>query len=851
MVHQILTFTRTITSPVYIAVLIIGTIVLFTQAYSADDIIDSAVTTKTTLNGGDTLTITENGSITIPSNDIGVDMDGNNITINNSGSITGDGDGINTVSESVNNTVINSGSISTTGGSYDAIRVEDNSAVTNTGSISTTGSSSSGIDGDDGDTILNSGTITTAGNDSHAIFADETNTVTNSGTIITTGNDANGINVNENSIVTNTGSISTTGDDAHGIGVAADSTVTNSGSISTAGNDSSGIYVDDEDDVTITNTGSITAVNGHGFSLGNSDDSVANNSGTINVSGNSKHGIYIDDNGRVNNSGTILTSGVGGDGIYGHNYSTVINSGSISTSGDNADGIDVWQYSSITNSGTIATSGNSSPGIDADDYNTVINTGTITTSGSSSYGIEIDADSTFNNSGTITTTGSTAHGIYLKGDNITISNLGSVKVSGTNSSAIRIMNGFDNTVINNSGTISGDDHAILGETGDITLNLLQGSRVIGTVDLGDNGGDNDIVNIYGGSPSASLTIDNAEQISLFGSGVIVGNTVTTVDSTMENAYSVGLATMADSIHRTLNQRSTFKAPMKPVKVASLDLPPGLLFQEQKPVAWGQVFGGLRSHDAYDDAVAYDHKHYGVSGGYEWAFNDTSLGLMGGFAQSRAESDLTSFDTDVNHLFFGGYGSFSFNSIKVSTSLIGGYSDHDNKRYVYDNLNGLEAATSNTEGYFISPSVTLGTAYSFNQDYEFRPSLSVAYHLARINGYDESGTTQSNLTISDQTIKVLSSRLQLAVARTLDGQEVELRCGVTNRFTDNDKTEASLAGTTFRYSGAGDDSVYGFFAGINFQMATINALTLVADFEAGGAGGNEFFIDGNLKLEYRF
>ncbi len=644
---------------------------------------------------------------------------------------------------------------------------------------------------------------TAANNGGNVLDGNDSLTITENGSI-TPASGVEGVSTSgTNNIVINSGTINTTGVNADGINSnSASDTLTNNGSISIAGDDARGI-MSDGNDVTITNNGSIatTGVESHGIRANSTSPTVINN-------------------------GRITTTGVDAIGIFSDEANTVIiNNGTISTSENGAWGINMQQgeNSSITNRGSIYSAQEYAILLDNGGNNIVVNNSGFISSGDDAIRIEGGDDTVINNSG-----------IISSGDD-----------------AIRIVSGRDGTVINNSGTISGDDHAILGGTGDTTLNLLPGSRVIGTVDLGDNG-DNDAVNIYADGPSVSLTILNAEQISLSGSGVIAGNTVTTVDSTMENAYSVGFATLADSIHRTLNQHSTFKSPMKPVKLASLDLPPGLLYQKQKPIAWVQAFGGMRDHDAYDDALAYDYQYYGANGGYEWAYNSTTLGLMGGMAQSRAESDLTSFDTEANHLFLGGYGFFSFRNINLSTSIIAGYSDYDNKRFVYDNLNGLETAKSNTEGYFISPSVTLGVTYRFKQDYELRPSLYLAYHLSQINDYNESGTTQSDLTIEDRTMRILSSRLQLALAKMLNnGQEIEFRLGASSRFIDNDETEASLTGTNFRYNSAGDDSVCGFFGGVNFRFATTETLTLVADIEAGGAGGNESYIDANIKLEYRF
>ncbi|MCP3672180.1 MAG: autotransporter domain-containing protein [Gammaproteobacteria bacterium] len=504
-------------------------------------------------------------------------------------------------------------------------------------------------------------------------------------------------------------------------------TITSSGSISTSG----AAAVLGTNSNTVNNDGSITAVNGHGFEL--DEYSVANNSGTINVSGTRKSGIYIKKHGSANNSGTILTSGERGHGINIDNYSSANNSGTILTSGEIAYGIYMNNHATLINSGSINTSGDKAHGIYVWQYSSVTNSGTITTSGDEAHGIKLDVYNTAINTGTITTSGSSSNGVVMRGDT-TFSNFGSVKVSGTNSYALGT-DRAESITINNSGSVEATNtgsYAIYNddaELADTTLNLKTGSTILGTIDLGNAGGDIDIVNIYGGSPSARLTILNAEQINLYGAGIVNGTTVTTVDATVPTAQGLASANLSNSVHGTVNQRMAYKPSLQPVQVASLGLSSGVLLQQNEPTAWAQAFGGKRERDADGDVMAYGHSHYGVNFGYELDVQDRRVGLMAGFARSKVESDITSFDTETDNFYIGGYGHFDLGSVNLTASLIGGYNNYDHKRYVFDNINGLETASSDFDGTFLSPSVTVSAAYPLRDGFELRPSLNLAYNIA--------------------------------------------------------------------------------------------------------------------------
>ncbi len=603
-------------------------------------------------------------------------------------------------------------------------------------------------------------------------------------------------------------------------------------------------------------TSGVTAIDAPG------DNANIESNGSITTSGDNAYGIYSrGNNATISNNGNIIGSGKNAVRILSTgDYATINNSGNISTtSGDNANGIfSMGTDATINNSGSIFTSGIFAYGIRSLG-GTINNSGNISTSGAGSYGILSQGNNTTNNSGSISTTGENADGIYSNGTDAAINNSGSILTTGEDADGIRSTG--DNATINNSGLISATGPDSLAISGDLssdrntTVNLLSGSQIIGWIDLGQNGSDNDTVNIYSGSASANLSILNTENINLFTPGVVVGDTaraqVITLDPTGESTRGVALAGMTSSIHNVIGQRMALTTPLKQVQLASLELSPGMYFEEHKPVAWAQVFGGRFDRDAEGGAIAYDHHHVGMNFGYEWDISGHRSGLMGGVVRSKTDTQTASFETEADNYYIGVYANRKTHGLNITGSLIAGYGDHENDRLVVDNLNGFETAKSDFDSWFISPGITLGSAFSVDGRLELRPSVSVNYSMAWLDGYRESGTTSSNLSVDDRKAKALTARAQLAAAYQLDeASEFEFRVGLNSRHTDDDDTKVSIAGSQFKFATAGDESVTGGFAGATLRVADNNNLSLVADIEFGG-DRDENYAAGSVSLEYVF
>jgi uncharacterized protein with beta-barrel porin domain len=717
--------------------------------------------------------------------------------------------------------------------------------VTSTGSINTSGISIL-VDNVTAGNIVNSGTITSDTQNGISVDSSTINGgITNSGTI----NGDSGIYVRNNSTITgditNSGTINSDDEAIRVDSSTINGGITNSGTITA----DTGIYVGNSA-ITgdITNSGTINAATGIEVRNSATITGGITNSGTINAD---SFGILARNstiNGSITNSGTINAGEYGmdiGNSVVGDG---IINSGTI-----NGDTYGIYLRAGNSITGGITNSGT----INTDDEAIRVDSSTITGGINNSGTINADNDGIYVDDSTITG-GITNSGTInvASGTGIYVSNDSTVNGGLTNTGSIIVGTGAaidyqaSNSVLNNSGTISGPNAILAGDG--ITLNVLAGSTILGAIDLDSSTTDtSDTVNIYGGNTSAISTFVGADTINIYGAGTQNGDTVTTVDPTGGSAQTVVLSGISTSIHNVVSQRMMHTTPLKPVQLASLELSPGMLFQQRQPVAWAQAFGGRFDRDAEGNALAYDSNHVGFALGYEWDVNQTRLGFMGGFVNSNTESQRNSFNTNTKSYYLGAYSHANLGAVNLTASLLGGYGDYDNDRVVIDNINGVEVARSDFDSLFISPSLTLSSAYTVDDRLELRPSASINYSVAWLDSYTESGTTRSNLSIDDRTARVLTARIQLAAAYKFDqSSEFEFRVGMNSRHTNDEDTQVTLAGNNFTYSSVGDDSVSGGFAGINLRVADSGNLSFVADAEVGG-NNNENYIAGNLSLEYSF
>jgi len=881
---------------------ILLTIILFAIAPNARStsftIADGVfVTSQQTLSSNETGTINSGGDLSTGLATAIYADDSSTITVLNNGAITTSGNnsiGIYSRDNSGTSTFTSSGTIRTTGEDSFGIFSYANGGtetLTNSGTITTTGYQSSGIQSQNNsgtETITNSGTITTSGSLSgygiYSVLNSGTSTILNSDTITTSGNHGYGVYSYLNSDTVN---------------------FTNSGAITTSGANGYGIHSNQNSDAsTFTNSGTITTTgaSGHGFySLSNSGTETLTNSGTIKVTGSSAVGVKSNRAITINNTGLIWATSNASKAIETTgSYNDILNikPGSVITGtvhlGAGTDVVNVtatnsesnltvggsavqWNLSTagivsantltlgssqtVTQSGTFSTSVASGYGmyLNSSANAALTNSGGITTSGANSYGIYANASSgtsTFTNSGTITTSGASGHGIYSVNNSgaTTLTNSGTINVTGSGAVGIKINRAG---TITNSGTISatGDATQAIVATGnyDNTLNLLSGSNITGTIDLG---GGTDTVNISGTqningcqkAPCMSASLfTNAETINIASDveGVVIsGGLASTVDPTGSSVLGVSLSTMTSAVHDVVSQRmARTRTPGIPAGGRGLS-------------SWGQTIGAYRSRGTEGSAMGHNHSYVGFTGGMEKQVKQGRVGVIGGFANSGVSTKTVSNSTNTNSFFGGIYGDLHLGrQVSLTTSLLGGYEYHDNTRSVSTNVAGLQDAKSDFSSVFFSPSVTLSSTHPFEiagRQFAFRPSTTAVYTISQYDNYQEKGTTGSNLAVSDRTVQALKIRAQLAVALALNKHsEFELRSGFVTRHTDHDDIRASLGSTSFRFAGAGNNSVQGGFVGGSLRLHATKNLRASVDVKFRGAGSRESEFIGRAGIGYSF
>ncbi|EPJ48216.1 MAG: hypothetical protein OFPI_30550 [Osedax symbiont Rs2] len=511
----------------------------------------------------------------------------------------------------------------------------------------------------------------------------------------------------------------------------------------------------------------------------------------------------------------------------------------------------------LNNNGTINANGVAGTGVNLGGSNvTITNTGSINATAINSRGITSGGASlSITNSGSINANSAGSKAVFSVGTNVIITNSGSLHANGANSHAIH-STGTDAT-INNSGLISASDvtsYAILGDNNDITLNLLSGSNIIGRIDLGGAGTDNDTVNIRSTNISGTMLFENTENVNFLNgvAGTVVKSSfnqtvsnlkVVTVETTGESTRGVALSSFASRVHSLLAKKAIEEAP--------LDTSNDMNHLSHKPHAWAQVFGGNFERDADGSALAYGYKQSGVVMGYEQDVDNVRIGFMGGYAHTNTNTQSNSFKTKGENLFVGVYSAYKFKGIRITPSVIGGFTKYENERLVIDNTIGAEVAESDFNSVFISPSITIDSAFKISDNIELRPSATLSYSIAWLDGYDEKGTTNSNLSIGSRKAKAFTAKTQLEAAYNLsEASEIALRVGMNSRHIDDDDTNVSIGGSNFSFANSGDQNVTGGFTGVSYRALASNQFNIVLDLEVGG-NSKEDYVNGQIGIEYTF
>ena len=836
------------------------------QSALADDfVVNNAATTTQVIDGDDTITVTESGSITPPSGNDGILGTGSNNTATNKGTITTSGGGEGVLLENgapgdvTGNAIVNDGTVTTAGSNAYGLNIDqsNNSTITNNGAVNSSGSSSYGIYNEysDNTVVTNNKTITTNGSNAHGVLVDSSDEVT----------------------VVNNGAISATNPNAASSAIAGilndsstNSNVQNNGDITTGGYRGYGIWNDSSDNATITNAKTITTsgTNAYGIENDSSDNVTILNSGTITTTGQGGRGINNDASDvTITNDGTISTSGLAGNAIWSDgsgNNVAITNNGTLTTSGGSSYGINFSSSGtggSVVNNGQINTGGSSSPGINVGVGVPIINRGTIATGGNYSAGINFwGIGATITNSGTIVTQGTASSALYSN-QGSTVTNSGVLRSNGSFAIAAQF---FNSNIFTNSGSIVSSNFQSIGlaGTGNV-VNLHAPSYLGGAISLGSN---NSVNIVSGASHSVLWDLSNGTMVGgapnlsgpvpwYYDSG---NQLVATFDPTTFSARFNQLGDMAGMLSRLGAQglgqagrvgsnEAVLMAYADPGSGAeagdAFAAQPGLEEVQARGRFWSSAFGGHATHGGGQTSLDQDIALGGAVFGYGWqpdGMGDTQLSIMAGYMHSAIEAESAyakAQDIKSDGVFVGVNGARSFGELTFGLGLAAGWQSHDSKRFVNDNLAatggltlGESHATASYDSWFIAPEASLSLDHELETGAVVTPSARIRYAFEATDGYAETGSN-ANATVAASTQSLIEGNLELAIGKQFGDTYLTGRAGYLFRSALGDKaTNVTMLGLTNAISAETNDLSAGYL-GLGADFALSDRVSFALDGQA--------------------
>ena len=547
---------------------------------------------------------------------------------------------------------------------------------------------------------------------------------------------------------------------------------------------------------------------GNQLMVGAGDVGIIEAFGTIDGHTDDVHAVDMAGDGqRFENlaGGFLLQTGDRAAGIFSDGLGAEIaNSGLIVTSAAPAYGIvTLGNDARVTNNGMIETLGPAATAIVSAGGNALVrNDGTLRASGPGASGIILDgADGVFVNRGLIETTDVGSSGILVgdDGDGTIISNSGRIITSlDPSSEAIGIGFGAD----------------------DVTLELLAGSVIQGQLNVA---GTNSHINI-GHGINTSLTFDLFNSVTL---------------DTAENPYATrgGLLAVVDptafaSFDEILTDVSSGFAGALENRAASLRQ--GVRGNE----AWIKTVNGYREQPINHSSAGFTNLLTGIVAGVDTDVSfATRAGVFAGFSVGEMEANTRSQTLDYQNFAAGAYSHFGAEQVFLDFSVTGGVVNFNSERQLLNNLvlGGIEHATADLNGGWISPAATAGVHFAAGSNV-VTPSLRARYAGLLLEDFGETGSA-ANLRVSGNNSHIVELRGQVAVTLApfaFYGGDVEtvFRAGIDGSFRNQSSIDGDLLGQSLRLVDSNHRSAARGFVAVDANYSLANGWQVDGAMELG-------------------
>jgi hypothetical protein len=205
--------------------------------------------------------------------------------------------------------------------------------------------------------------------------------------------------------------------------------------------------------------------------------------------------------------------------------------------------------------------------------------------------------------------------------------------------------------------------------------------------------------------------------------------------------------------------------------------------------WVAAHGNRMNYDGDKRATMdQDTRLVGGSIGYTHHFDSFKVGVMAGYSDAALQvgsfyGDLYkhSYDNDTKGGFAGVHANADIGWLNVNAGLSGGRLNHDDKRFVNDNLKwwGVSYAESDYDSTWYSPELTLSVPFEAGESLTVTPSLHLQYTKQNIDSYTEKGS-DSNARVSSRDIAVSEAKVGLDISKTVGMARFTGRVGYIKR-----------------------------------------------------------------------
>lgn len=276
--------------------------------------------------------------------------------------------------------------------------------------------------------------------------------------------------------------------------------------------------------------------------------------------------------------------------------------------------------------------------------------------------------------------------------------------------------------------------------------------------------------------------------------------------------------------------------------------------------WVTAHGNRMNYDGDKRATMdQDTRLMGGSVGYTHHFDGFKAGVMAGYSNAELQvgsfyRDLYkhSYDNDIKGAFAGLHANADIGWLNVNAGLSGGRLNHDDKRFVNDNLKwwGASYATSDYDSTWYSPELTLSVPFEAGENLTITPNLHLQYTKQNIDSYNEKGS-DSNARVSSRDIAVSEAKVGLDVSKTVGMARFTGRVGYLNRNSHGDNSvRVTMIGDTqdvpFFYQDI--NAVY-VGAAVNINLGDRVDFNLSGNYLTGKDFENGGNVTGMLRFKY--